>query len=882
MKNQPPKVFLRLFRWYCHPRLLDHIEGDLLEVYNEHLRTAGKRSADWKFILDVLLLFRPRIIRPMGRPTNLTTYSMFKSYFTIAWRNLRKNTGYSMINIGGLALGMTVAIFIGLWIYDELSYNMYHRNYDDIAQVWAGGYDPASGEISGSYALQRPVGTVLGNNYPQHFEHVLMAWGPGKHTIASGENAFNKTGMFIDGGVIDMLSLDMVKGTRTSLKDPHSIILSASSAETLFGSADPVNKTLKIDGHMDVTVTGVYQDIPQNNRFAEVHFFAPWSLWAASNEWVQRTEADWDNRPFSVFVQLSSNTDFNKSNAAIKDLYYKNVPEDFFKTMEDFQPFVQLIPMSTWHLYGEIEDGKPAGGRITFVWLFGIVGMFVLLLACINFINLSTARSEKRAREVGIRKAIGSVRGQLVVQFLSESFMMVLLAFALSIVMVTLLQNAFNTIADKDIALPFGTPMFWVLATAFIFITGFASGIYPAFYLSSFRPVKVLKGGLSTGHFAALPRKILVVIQYTVSVALIIGTVIVFQQIRFAQDRPIGYERQGLITVPMSDAVYEGKVNVLRTELLASGVVSDVASSSSPLTAVWNVTGGYMWPGKDPNADASFAICHVTPEFGKTVQWEFVGGRDFSPQLPTDLADAVIINESAARYMGLKDPVGKVLVDVDEFGVPGWSRVIIGVVKDMIMESPYEAVQQTLYYYDEDASSQLHIRIEPTASAGDALAKIESIFEKVVPGALFDYTFVDEEYAKKFSQEQRIGKLAALFSVLAIFISSIGLFGLASYVAEHRTKEIGIRKVMGATVADLWQMLSKDFVLLVLISCVIAIPISYTLMSGWLQRYEYRTEIPAWVSIATCLAAIIITLLTVSYQAVRAALLNPVKSLRSE
>ena len=882
MQNLPPRLFLRLFRWYCHPKLRDHIEGDLIEVYNERLRTSGKRIADRKFIIDVALLFRPGIIRPFEGPKNLTTYSMYKSYFKIGWRNVLKSKSYSAINIGGLAIGMTVAIFIGLWIHDELSFNKYHEDYEHIAQVWSGDSDPVTGEISGSYSMQYPVGTVLKSNYSQYFKHVLMAWGPGDHTLSSGDKLFNRTGMFIDRGVIDMLSLKMVKGSRTSLSNPHSIILSASTAEAFFGNDDPVNKTVRIDGRMEVTVTGVYEDVPKNNRFSEVQFFSPWSLWMLSNEWVKNAEADWDNRPFTIYVQLNPQTNVDAVNAAIKDLYSENVPEDFYKTIEKNQPFVQLIPMSTWHLYSEFTDGKPSGGRITFVWLFGIVGIFVLLLACINFVNLSTARSEKRAREVGIRKAIGSVRGQLIVQFLSESFLMVLVAFILSAVFVTLLQDPFNTLAAKEISMPFDKPMFWCLVTAFVLVTGFTAGIYPAFYLSSFQPVKVLKGVLRSGHLAALPRKVLVVIQFTVSVVLIIGTVVVFQQVDFARNRPIGYDRQGLITVSMNEADYANKMDVLRTELLASGVVSEVASSSSPLTAIWNVTGGYAWADKDPNLDANFAICKVTPEFGKAVGWEFVDGRDFSRDLPTDLTDAVIINESAVKYMGLDDPVGKDLVDVDEFGVPKWSKVIIGVVKDMIMESPYEPVRQTLYYYDEEAASQLHIKINPDASASAALEKIESTFKKVVPTALFDYRFLDEEYALKFSQEQRVGKLSGVFSLLAIFISCIGLFGLASYVAEQRTKEIGIRKVMGATVMDLWQMLSKDFVLLVVISCVIAIPVSYYFMSGWLQRYEYRTAMPAWVFIVTSIAALAITLLTVSYQAVRAALMNPVKSLRSE
>lgn len=777
---------------------------------------------------------------------------------------------------------MTVALLIGLWIYDELSFNKYHKNYDDIAQVWGGGTDPETLTIVGSVYVEYPLGAVLKNNYQHYFKHVLMARGIGDNTLSWTDKKILKKGMFIEGGGPEMLSLKMLEGSYESLNNPHSIILSKSAAGSIFGTEDPMNKSLRIDNRMDVQVTGVYDDIPKNNRFSEVQFFSPWTLWVSANDWIKRNENDWDNRPVNIYVQLQPNITMATANAGIKDLYYKNVPEDFLKVIDKYKPFPQVIPMSTWHLYSELKNGIPISGRITYVWLFGIVGIFVLLLACINFINLSTAQSEKRAKEVGVRKTIGSDKRQLIFQFLSESFMVVILAFLVSVVLLSLSQNWFNELADKDIVLPFGNPVFWTMIIAFIALTGFMAGLYPAFYLSSFQPVKVLKGTLRLGRFASLPRKILVVVQFTVSVILVIGTLVVYQQVQFARNRPVGYEREGLITLPMNDPDYKGKQNVIRTELLNTGIVSETGLSSSPLTAVWNTTGGYNWEGKDPNLDANFAICNVTNDFGKAVGWKFVAGRDFSRSFITDSTDAVIINEAAVKYMGLKNPVGQKLVDVDEFGRPKWSKTIIGVVKDIVMESPYEPVRQTLYYYNSNASNLLHVKINPAVSAIAALPKIKSALEKVAPSALFDYKFVDEEYALKFSQEERIGKLSGIFSVLAIVISCLGLFGLASFVAEQRTKEIGIRKVMGATVSNLWQMLSKDFVILVIISCLIAIPVAYYFMSSWLQKYEYHTEISWWILLVTCTGALVITLLTVSYQAVKTALMNPVKSLRSE
>lgn len=538
--------------------------------------------------------------------------------------------------------------------------------------------------------------------------------------------------------------------------------------------------------------------------------------------------------------------------------------------------------MSSWHLYAEFENGKPAAGRITYVWLFGIVGTFVLLLACINFINLSTARSSTRAREVGVRKAIGSGKGQLILQFLSESCMMVLLAFAVAVVLLLLVQKPFNELADKDIALPLGNPVFWAIILPFLVLTGCLAGLYPAFYLSSFQPVKVLKGVVQSGRTAALPRKIMVVVQFTVSVVLIMGTLVVYQQIQYARNRPVGYDRQSLITLDMGDPGYEGKGEVLRNELLRSGVVAGVATSSSPLTEAGNVTGGYEWQGKDPALDASFVRCNVTPEYGKTVGWEVVAGRDFSNQLATDSTDAIIINQAAVKYMGLTDPIGQKLTDVDEFGNPKWTRTIIGVVKDIVMESPYEPVQPAIYFINEDAFNLLHIKINPAVSASVALPKIESVLKNIVPSALFDYKFVDEEYARKFSQEEHIGTLAGIFSMLAIFISCLGLFGLASFVAEQRTKEIGIRKVLGASVYNLWHMQTKEFIALVILACLIAIPVSYWVMHSWLEKYEYHIEISIWILLVPCIGALVITLLTVSYQAVKAALMNPVKSLRNQ
>jgi ABC-type antimicrobial peptide transport system permease subunit len=805
---------------------------------------------------------------------------MINNHFKIGWRKLLRNKGYSAINIGGLALGMTVAMLIGLWIFDELSFNKNHKNYDRIVQAWAGEVHPDTKEITCMDVIEYPLARVLRENYPHYFKEVAMAAWQGDFTLSIDNKKFTRYGLAIEKDGPSIFSFDMIKGNYADFGKQNAIFISKSTAISLFGEDDPINKFITI-GSMNAEVTGVYEDLPRNSRFAGTELFITWSLWLSANTWAKTFENSWASRSFVTYALLQPGVSVEKANAVVNDLYKKNIPPDLLATVAKKKPFLQVIPMKTWHLYSEFKNGKPATGRIKFVWLFGIIGGFVLLLACINFINLSTAQSEKRAREVGVRKTIGSGRGQLISQFLSESFLVVICGFVLSVGLLLLVQNLFNQLAGKEMPLPFNQPLFWIISIGFIIITGLMAGLYPAFYLSSFKPVKVLKGVLRPGRFASMPRKILVVVQFTVSVILIIGTLIVYKQIEFARDRPVGYSRQSLLSANMNDPNYEDKKQVIKTQLMNTGMVAAIGNSTGPLTAIWNNTGGYDWPGKDPADDSKFAGCGVSEGFGNAVGWQVLAGRDFSTMFATDSSESIIINEAAAKYMRLKDPVGKKLTDLDNAGKIKWTKTIIGVIKDLVMESPYEPVRPTLYFYSL-YGSMLHLKLNPTVSASVAIPKIKLVIESVLPTALFDYKFVDDEYARKFSQEVRIGKLSGVFAVIAIFISCLGLFGLASFVAEQRTKEIGIRKVMGASVSNLWQLLSKDFVALVVISCFIAIPIGYYMMNNWLKQYNYRTSLPWWIFALTCVAAIFITLITVSFQSVRAARMNPVKSLRSE
>ncbi|WP_394990210.1 ABC transporter permease [Emticicia sp.] len=794
---------------------------------------------------------------------------MIRNYIKIAFRNLVKNKVYSFINIGGLAVGMSVAMLIGLWMYDELSYDKSYPNYNRIVQVMQ--HQTFNGEVGTQTANPYLLGSEILDKYGSDFKYVVMSAWTNNHILSYGEKNLKKSGNFFEPKITEMLSLKMLRGTRDGLKEPASILLSESVAKAYFGEEDPINKLLKIDNKLNVKVTGVYEDLPYSSSFRDLTFIAPWELYVSSEKWIKEMTNPWRSNFVQTFAQLANNADIDKVSAKIKDVKIRKVKEEEKK----FNAQVFLHPMSKWHLYSNWENGINTGGKIEFIWLFGIIGLFVLLLACINFMNLSTARSEKRAKEVGIRKAIGSVRGQLITQFFSESFLVVALSFVLSLLLVQLILPFFNGVADKKMTILWLNPIFWLCSIGFSLITGLIAGFYPAFYLSSFQPIKVLKGTFLLGRWAAIPRKVLVVLQFTVSVTLIIGTVIVFRQIQFAKERPIGYGREGLLTIPISTPELSGHYDAIRNSFLETGAVAEMSQSSSPITGVWEINNGYEWEGKDPALQGNFGTVAVTHDFGKTINWQIKEGRDFSRALTTDSSE-IILNETALKFMGLKQPIGK-LMKVD-----GKPYTIVGVIKDMVMDSPYKPVFRSVFMLDYHSANVFNIKLKPTVSSREALAKIETVIKKYSPAAPFEYTFIDAEYNKKFGDEERIGKLTAFFTILAIFISCLGLFGLASFVAEQRTKEIGIRKVLGATVANVWRLLSKDFVVLVIISCLIAAPIAYYFMNNWLQKYTYRTDISWWIFVFTGFGALLITLLTVSYQAIKAALMNPVKSLKTE
>jgi putative ABC transport system permease protein len=867
--SHPPKLAQRILLRFLRDDLAEEVLGDLEERFQVASKNKSLVEAKLNYWYEVLNYVRPFAIRKSKSPY-INQYAMFQNYFKIGWRNLLKHKGHSFINIGGLAVGMAVTLVIGLWIYDELSFNKYHRNFETIAKVYR--KQRWRGEVMANTQHVTGLGTLLKTEYGTYFENVVMVRaGVEDRVIAFGNKKFTQSGYFMQPEGGEMFSLKMNYGVQNGLKDMNSILLSESLAKKLFGDVDPTNQVVSMDAKMELKVTGVYEDLPKNSEFSEATYFAPLDLYL--NGWA--TLHDWDNYHMFIYAQIKPEVNFEKISASIKHAALPHLDAEH----KDSQFELFLQPMAKWHLYSQFENGvSVTSERLRFVWFYGLIGVLVLLLASINFMNLSTARSEKRAKEVGIRKSVGSQRGQLVQQFLGESFLVAVISFFISILVAWLSLPWFNNIADKNMMMPWTNINFWLGSIGFTLITGLLAGSYPALYLSSFKPIKVLKGTFKVGQAAKLPRRLLVIVQFTVSICLVIGTIVVYQQIQFAKNRPVGYSRDGLIELCPKSPEYAGKYDALRNELQRTGVVEEMAEANYSITNTLGWNGGFAWQGQ--TFEPSFNTITVTHEYGKTIGWEFVAGRDFSREFPGDLR-GVVINESALKILGLKNPVGEYLT-WSPGGEDRGSFRILGVVKDMVKGSPFEPTDPSIIFLKENDQQWLYIRINPFISASEALPKIQSVFTSLIPSVPFDYKFANEAYDAKFRSEERVGKLAGIFSLLAILISCAGLFGLASFIAEQRTKEMSIRKVLGASVSNLWRLMSKEFVILVIVSCAIAIPLSSSFMEKWLQQYAYRTGIEWNVFVITCIGALVITLLTVSYQALKAAMVNPVNSLKSE
>jgi len=813
---------------------------------------------------------RPVILRsespPTWAPGKLTRNIMIRNYLKIAWRNILGNKVYSALNITGLAAGIAVTLLIALWAWHEYSYDRFLPNYTQLYQIKLNFNQ--NGNIQTQSGGCMPVANALRSNFPE-VKYVAESGWTFNHSLIVGDKKLYQQGMIVGSDFLKMFRFHLLSGNpATVLNEPYSIVLTQATAKALFGSDDPIGKIIRMDNMHNVKVAGLMDNLPENSTF-QFSFLLPFSYWEATEPWVKPAKTNWTYYPFIQYVELQPGVTEEQFAPKIKNLLQGHDPIHKIE--------IVLYPVKSWHLYSDFKNGKASGGLIVYVRMFCIIGALVLLIACINFVNLFTARSEKKAREVGVRKAIGSNRASLILQFLTESIMVTFIAALFAILIVQLSLPTFNALTGNSLAIPYTAPLFWLLLLSFILFTGVMAGSRPAFYLSSFNPVKVLRGTLRVGKSAALPRKILVVIQFTCSIALIIGTIIIYQQINHVKNRPTGYNADRLVMTTMSADLNLNYI-AIKNDLLQSGLVTNVTRASSPVPVIDFQAGCNLlnWPGKNSGETLGINYAAVSEDFFKTSGIKIQEGREFAGT-PDDTLH-VILNEAAVAQLRLKNPVGQVLTtELSKEPVR-----IIGVIKNAIIGSPFSAVIPALFIYKPDISGTMIYRLKPGVNAHDAIDKLAPIFNKYNPAYPYDYFFADAAYDNNFKQAQLVGKLAAVFAGLTILISCLGLFGLAAYMAEQRTKEIGIRKVLGASVSSVWLLLSKDFMVLVLIGCVIAAPLALYFMTGWLQQYDYRISIGPWVFLLSAIAAIVITLITISFQSIRAAFANPVKSLRSE
>jgi ABC-type antimicrobial peptide transport system permease subunit len=789
---------------------------------------------------------------------------MIKNYLKIAWRNLLRNKFFSTINILGLALGMACSVLILLWVQNELSIDSFHANDSRLYTVIERQY--YDGKIMGQYSVPGGLADEMKKVIPEIQYAAGFSYND-RNTFQVGNKILKLEGTSTGADFFKMFSYPLLEGNpQTALNTPSGIAISRKMAEEFFGSPQAaINKTIRYENKKDFTITAVFENLPENTS-KKFEYLINWVSFLKENDWAKQ----WGNNGPMAYVMLRADANptlVNKKITRFLDAYNK-------EQSAAFREELGLQKFSDVYLHSDFKNGKPDGGRIEYVHLFSIVAVFILLIACINFMNLTTARSVKRAREIGVRKVVGAVRSVLIRQFIGEAILLTFLAVIISVILVLLLLPVFNSVTQKQISYPFGHLYFWLFLIGLTFITGFISGSYPALFLSSFNPVKVLKGSIKLSSGAAWFRKGLVVFQFVLSVVLIIGTIVISKQVNYIQTKNLGYDRENLIYVPLEGDLTP-KYEVFKEAALRMQGIQAVTRISNTPTNFGSTTGGVNWDGKNPNLNVEFTQVSVGYDFVRTMKLKIVDGRDYSKNFATD-SIGYIINEASLKRIGYTDPIGKPLT------MWGKKGKIVGVLKDFHFNSLHDPINPLIIRLREDEKfGNILVRTQP-GQTKLALATIEKLCNQLNPRFTFSYAFSDEEYQKLYKNEQIVGKLSNSFAFLAIFISCLGLLGLAMFTAEQRIKEIGIRKVLGASVGSLFTLLSKEFLILVLIALFIASPIAWFVMDKWLQNYTYRTNVEWWVFALSGVISVMIALLTVSFQSIKAALMNPVKSLRSE
>lgn len=791
---------------------------------------------------------------------------MFRLNFKIALRNLWKNKGYTLINVGGLAIGLASCMILLLYVAYEWSFDKQFSGYDRTYVVYS---NQKNADHIVSYAWTPGLMAEEVRTKITGVERTSRSTHPREQLISYDNRSFKKNVVFTDTSFLKIFDYKVLQGNRDRLlRNPNSVVLTERMAKSLFGEENPINKTVKFGGKEGLIVEAVIEDVPLTSSI-QFDYLASWEIFVKENPWAKGDEQGWGNNYCLTVVQLQDNSFFEKANAEIEHIYARNQKEN--------ENLAVLHPLSKWHLYSQFENGKSVGGKIDTLRVFLLLAFCILLIACINFMNLSTARSEKRAKEVGVRKAIGAARKSLIAQFMLESLLLAFLGMLVAFMLMEISLSYFNSVLNTNLAIDYKDWAFWSVLAGLTFLTGLIAGSYPALYLSSFNPVRVLKGFSLPGSSSLSIRKMLVVFQFVFAACLIICTVVIYQQLNFIKSKPVGYNRTGLVEIPIEGRLQtEGRMKLVRERLLKSGAVTNASVFSRSLSEGGNNSSGFNWPGKNPKMNTLINFRFTYLDFSATLGTKMVMGREFLPQFNDSLN--VILNEAAVKTMGLKNPVGTVI----QWG--GDPLTVIGVMKDFVMETPYQSVTPMVMMNNHSADGEgvLVLRLNPAQSIATSMQQIEDIIKEMNPDFPLDAKFLSDSFEAKFQNEKVLGILANWFGGFSIFISCLGLLGLSLFMAEQRKKEISIRKVLGASTFNILTLLNRDFIKLVAIANLIAFPLAYIIVNRWLSAYEFRIGISIVPFVIAIALSLLIALITVSAQSVKVAKSNPIDALKYE
>lgn len=867
-KANPPKGALRMLSWFCPGHLYEEIEGDLIQQFSRDLKKFSETRSRRRFYWNTIRFFRPGILLRNKPTTRLTSLDMFTNYLKVAVRVMLRNKGYSFINLFSLALGITAFAFLFLWIQNEFTYDQFHADKDRIYKAW--NRMDANGKINCWDVTARVLAPTLKEEYTGVESAVsYTAWGE-QHLFIKGDKRLIKTsGAYADSAFLTMFSFPLLKGdARTAFKDPQSIVMTESFARELFGDQEAFGESVYIgeggDG-LSLTVTGIMKDLPGNTDF-HFEYMIPYTL----VEQFGGKETYWGVNSVYTFVKLKKGVDINSFNAQVK-----TIVKDHTKGEGENEIF--LYPLTKMRLYSKFENGVPSGGRIEIIRLMGILGICLLVIACINFINLSTARAQRRSKEVAVRKVTGAFRNSLIAQFLSESVLLSVGAGILSLLAVYLGLPFFSQLINQHLTLQLSNVNFWLGGISLILLVGILAGCYPALYLSAFRPVKILKGISQAKSGKSMLRSILVIVQFGFAISLIVSVFVVQRQITYVQNRDTGYNKENLVYQYFTGTLKKN-FESYKNELLQLGAAESITKTSTTITDRWSNTDGIEWEGKDPNDKTLFERIYEDTDFAKTAGLTVIRGRDMDlAKFPSD-STAAVLNEAAVKAMGFTDPIGQVIKD------SGIEWHVIGVVKDFILTSPFNKVEPVILFGCKQswAFSVAHIKLSSVRPTHESIQIMADLAKKYNPDYPFEYEFVDAAYARKFANLETTRMITILASFLTIVIAGLGLLGLSTYLVEVRVKEIGIRKVMGGSVLSITNMLTWAAIRPILFAVLIFGPQSWFAMNWWLSSYPYRISIGIFTIPLAALSIIGLAILITSVQTIRAAKANPVNSLRNE